>query len=110
MAASKWTLSAARVDDTRSSTRAAIHRVTTASGFFPTHPLDAPRRAQVLQHEWMTLATPPPNATEVADELRAMVAGRAPRPDSLLAAMLALKPGTDRMLLEEHRIAAAAGR
>ncbi len=64
----------------------------------------------MLAHEWMTQATPPPNTAEVADELRALIAGRAPRADSLLAAMLALKPGTDRMLLEEHRVAAAAGR
>mmetsp|Transcript_79938 Transcript_79938/g.213900 ORF Transcript_79938/g.213900 Transcript_79938/m.213900 type:complete len:321 (+) Transcript_79938:371-1333(+) len=60
---------------------------------------------QVLQHPWMTQASPPPNPQEVIEELKLFVSGRAPRPDSLLAAMLALKPGTDRMLLEEHRAA-----
>jgi hypothetical protein len=48
----------------------------------------------------MTLASPPPSTSEVAEELSSMLTGRAPRPDSLLAAMLALKPGTDRMLME----------
>eukprot|EP00286_Rhodomonas_abbreviata_P010260 CAMPEP_0181326860 /NCGR_PEP_ID=MMETSP1101-20121128/21751_1 /TAXON_ID=46948 /ORGANISM="Rhodomonas abbreviata, Strain Caron Lab Isolate" /LENGTH=415 /DNA_ID=CAMNT_0023435397 /DNA_START=17 /DNA_END=1264 /DNA_ORIENTATION=+ len=58
---------------------------------------------QVLQHPWMVQATPPPNVTEIHNQLKQFVSGQL-KPDdrTLLGQMFALKPGTDRMLMEEH--------
>ena len=60
---------------------------------------------QVLQHPWITQCSPPANPREIEDELRDFLAGKF-RPDesSLLGQLFYLKPGTDRVLLEEHRI------
>jgi hypothetical protein len=58
---------------------------------------------QVLQHPWMSKATPPPRVDELEEQLKLFVGGKL-KPDdtTLLGQMFALKPGTDKMLLEEH--------
>eukprot|EP00960_Hanusia_phi_P033708 750609-Hanusia_phi.AAC.4 len=58
---------------------------------------------QVLEHPWMTKAEPLPKVEEVEDQLKEFVSGKL-KPDEsmLLGQMFALKPGTDRMLMEVH--------
>ena len=51
----------------------------------------------------MSKATPPPRVDELEEQLKLFVGGKL-KPDdtTLLGQMFALKPGTDKMLLEEH--------
>eukprot|EP00918_Siedleckia_nematoides_P097480 GHVU01213648.1.p1 GENE.GHVU01213648.1~~GHVU01213648.1.p1 ORF type:complete len:419 (+),score=60.57 GHVU01213648.1:23-1258(+) len=57
----------------------------------------------VLAHPWMTACSPLPRVNEIEEEVSEYVAGKL-KPDEsrLLGQMLALKPGTDKMLMQVH--------
>lgn len=59
---------------------------------------------QVLEHPWMTQCAQKPTTAEIEDQVIAYIGGKMKKADesTLLGQMFALKPGTDKMLMEVH--------
>jgi len=62
---------------------------------------------QVLQHQFLTQSDPLPASDAIEKQLTAWIKGEfKPDEKSLLGMMFALKPGTDRLLMQEHSVGA----